>query len=84
MSPLLTVAEVADRFGCRGEHVLNLIHSGQLAAVDVGLRANRRRPTWRISQDAVIDLERRRASGLPQVAARPHRRSPPTNVREFF
>jgi hypothetical protein len=60
MSPLLTVAEVADRFGCR------------------------RRPTWRISQDAVIDLERRRASGLPQADARPHRRSPPANVREFF
>lgn len=64
---LLRTDEVAERLDCSPAHVLNLIESRKLAAVDIG----HRRPLFRVREgdlDAFI-ASRLTTDGVPQVAS---------------
>ena len=78
-----TVAQLAARWQCRIETVLNAIANRRLAAFSVG-KPGARRPTWRIPFSAVEAFERGdRPAPPPKPAPRRRRRMPP-NVIEFF
>lgn len=83
MSSTTSVAELAERWGCRQDHVLALIKSGQLRAVNLALDPSGRRPRWRINEGDVIEFEQRRASGKPEPKQK-RRRSDSRDVVEFF
>jgi excisionase family DNA binding protein len=76
-----TPAEVGDRLRLgKVDSVYALIHSGALAAVDVGTGS---RPTWRIPAAALDKfLADRRA--VPAPAAKPRRARRPTQVTRYF
>ncbi len=55
MHKLLCVAEVAQATGQSPSHIRNLIRSGRLPAVDLGLKG---RHYWRVPESALDDLIR--------------------------
>jgi len=72
------VSYVTARWSCRRPHVLGLIRSGKLPAIDISADApNSRRPTYRIALAAISEYETRRqvAPPAPRVA-RPRRLAP--------
>ncbi len=54
---MLTVKEVAERYGIDAQQVRAWIHSGELVAIDLSKKPHSRRPTWRISEMALEDFE---------------------------
>lgn len=58
---MLDVGIVAARLGVSPEHVRNLIDSGRLAAVDVGLGNRRRR--YKVPEDALEEFIRKQGNG---------------------
>lgn len=71
----LTPRALADRWACRPAHVLSLIRSGALRAIDISASApHSRRPAYRIPADEVAAYEQRRqvckASPTPARAVR--------------
>jgi excisionase family DNA binding protein len=75
---LLTVADVARRLRVSGDHVLALIHSGRLQAINVGLG---RRPRWRIT---AVALDLFIAARTAPARASRTRKVRAANVTEFF
>ena len=58
---MLSTRQLAERWGVSDDHVLTLIHRGELHAIDLAIRGNgRHRPTWRIPLAEVEALEQRR------------------------
>ena len=56
--PMLSVADIAARWGCSHQVVLALIRAGELPAVN--LSASNKKPMYRASEAAVHKLELRR------------------------
>lgn len=77
---LHTVADVAARLVVGEAQVLDLIHSGRLAAVNVGLGAQR--PRWRITPDALALFLASRATPARPTAKRRWRTA--EHVTQFF
>ena len=77
-----TVATVAKRYAVSEAVVLNWIRNKELSALKVS-RSGSRRPTWRITRDALAEFEARRAPTLP-APRRQHRRKAKTEVVEFY
>jgi len=80
-----SVADIAHRWGCQDKHVLRLIASGELHAVNVALRPDGKRPRWRIGSAALDDFEQRRANGPQEKQPKmPRRKRLASEVIEFF
>jgi excisionase family DNA binding protein len=74
-STYLTVDDICKRFGGISERtVLGWISSGELKAVNVGRKPGKKKPRWRISQEALDEFERGR-SAMPKPQSAPRRRA---------
>lgn len=73
---MLTVQQVAERYGVRPHTVLAWIKCGDLAAINVGMSRTRKRPNWRISDKAIESFETVRSTTPPAKAVRKQ----PTNA----
>ena len=67
-----TPKTLAERWSSSDEHVLGLIHSGQLRAFSIS-PPNSKRPRFRIPEDSVAEFEQQR-SNRPQPVAQTARR----------
>ena len=81
-SRYLTPAQVAEQFDVDLRIVRGWIKSGELRAVNLGTRADARKPRWRIAQTDLDLFLSRRAVQPPVKAAR--RRRQPEGVTEYF
>jgi excisionase family DNA binding protein len=77
-----TVPEIAASFGVSQHSVLGWIARGELAAINVARRTGRR-PSWRISREALERFEAVRAA-TPRPAVPRTRRTKSPVLIEFF
>jgi excisionase family DNA binding protein len=77
---MLTIASVAELLSTSTDHVLGLIHSGRLPAVNIGM--GKVKPRWRVSVDALEQFTTARTASA-RTTSRRTRRADPTVV-EFF
>jgi excisionase family DNA binding protein len=78
----LTVAQVAERYGVGQHTVLHWLNSGQLAGINVGLHPGKKKPRWRVSEQALEIFELTRTATPPPP--RMQRRKRPAEVIEFY
>ena len=79
----LSVHDVCERTGV-GEHtVLGWIKRGELRAINVGRRPGGKRPTWRITTEALAEFERLRTATPPLPRAR-RKNTISVGVIEFY
>ena len=80
---MMTVKDVAERFGVKEHAVLLWINSGELKAIDVRRHMTTgERPRWRISEAALQAFEELRTKPLPPE--RTERRKRSAEVVEFY
>ncbi|AMV23763.1 Helix-turn-helix domain protein [Gemmata sp. SH-PL17] len=79
---MLTVPEVAKKFGVSEATVLAWITRGELKAVNVSRSARSKRPRWRISQAALEAFEAARTPSPPAPTVR--RSKQPADVIQFY
>lgn len=77
----MTVRQIAQRWGMKGERVRTLIRNGSLEAVNFAT-SEETRPCLKVSRDAVLGFERRRTVQPPPKPKRKLRT--PSHVIEFF
>jgi excisionase family DNA binding protein len=77
-----TVKDVAERYGVSVQTVLGWIRSGELAAINVGRRANAKKPRWRISEAALEAFEAKRTPVT--VPLRRRSQKPRTDIIKFY
>lgn len=77
-----TVKDLCERFQVNEDMVLTWIRSGQLEAIDVGREGNKR-PTWRITDNAVEAFEKKRNNQLYE-APKTKKRQPTTIQNPHF
>jgi hypothetical protein len=78
----LTVRQVADRYAASERVVLSWIAAGELRAINVARHAGAKRPSWRITAEALQAFE---LSRTPAAApSRAPRRKRPAEVIEFY
>ena len=80
---MLTVEDVADRYGVSGATVLGWIRAGELRAVNVSRSRHSRKPRWRVSTTALEAFEAGR-SATAEPPAPKGRRKKPGCVIEFY
>lgn len=80
---IFTPPQVAKRWHCTPERVLQLIRAGRLRAFTLS-PASSRRPRWRITEDAVAEFERGDNRATPAPAKPAPRRRRPADYIEFF
>jgi len=73
MVPVLKIPDVAARLAMSEDAVLNLITTKQLIAMNVAVKKNSMRPSWRIRPDDLeaFELSRRTIKPLPTSSTRP-------------
>jgi hypothetical protein len=74
-----TPADLCDRWRCSHSHVLNLIRSGDLVAINIGTGGRAR---YVVTEEALEDFEAGRAVRPPQQQQK--RRAKRTDVIQFF
>ena len=79
---LLTVQDVAQRWQSKDERVLAAIATKDLIAMDISPKGSKR-PTWRITPEALDAYERLRTTVAP-VKPATRRRSADRSVTKFF
>jgi hypothetical protein len=85
MDPLLTIHEVATRYGVDRDAVSRWIASRELEAINVNRSRTAKRPTWRISQEALIAFDQARSSkACEKTPARPRPVHRPTVGRKWL
>lgn len=74
LGEFFTPRALAKQLGTSPDRVVDLIHSGELLAIDIRGPGSRR-ATWRISRESIDDFVRRRASKQPETEqpARPNK-----------
>ena len=78
-----SLADVAARWGCCHSHVLSLVRSGELAAIDISTNpAGRAR--YIVTDDALDAFEQRRTVAPPAPAPKRRARVRRDDVIEFF
>lgn len=75
MSRTFSVDQLADRFQVDREVVTAWIRAGELAAVNVCVKPNTKKPRWRVTEDGVASFEKRRAVAPPASVRRKRRLS---------
>lgn len=77
----LTIRDIEDRYQVRQHTVLGWIRSGELKAINVR-RSGSKRPSWRITEEALQEFEERRVNGTPLGENKKRkRRKPVVNSR---
>ena len=71
----MTVAQVAKHLSAGESLVLSFIRGGELRAFNVARSATAKRPSWRISAEALAEFE---ASRTPSAPQQPTPMTPPT------
>ena len=79
---MYTVDDLTIRFGVTVHTVLAWIRSGELKAVNVGRTPARKKPRWRITEQALAQFEAARTPAPPVPRAK--RRKQPEGVFEFY
>lgn len=83
LSKAHTVQEIAERWGCGEDKVLSLIGKLDLIAFNIAVNRSAKRPTWRITPEALADFERRRST-QPAPKQEPRRRHQTNEVPSVF
>jgi excisionase family DNA binding protein len=78
---MLTVAGAADRLNTSPDHVLDLIHSSRIKAVNVG--RGTKRPRWRIAPEALKEFTGGRETSTSGMRTRTRRTKGPAEVEYF-
>jgi len=78
----LTVRDLCERFGVSEHTVLSWVHSGQLAAINVGRDPGSKKPRWRFLVAAVTAFELARTATPPPPRTRRKKRQ--ADVIEFY
>jgi len=78
----LTVKQVAERYDVDQHTVLYWCKTGQLACINVGLTPGKKKPRWRITQQALEQFELARSTTPPLPRVRRRKRQP--EVIEFY
>ena len=82
MSSTLSVRDVCERYGVSEHTVSGWIHSGSLAAFSVSRKAGAKKPSRRVTQEALTAAEQQRAHTPPQPRAK--RRKGSADVIELY
>jgi excisionase family DNA binding protein len=83
MPRFLTVAQAAELLSVTTDRITDWIASGELAAVNIGVRGTSKRPTWRISEAELLRfLDSRQSTPAPKVATK--RRNAVNQVPHYF
>jgi excisionase family DNA binding protein len=82
MPSTYSVRETSERYGVTAHTVLVWIRSGELKALNVGRRADAKKPRWRITEQALAEFESKRSPAPPVRRAK--RRKRPAGVIEFY
>lgn len=80
----LTITEVAGRYGVSAEVVLAWVRNGDLRATNVASSAKAKRPTWRVTAEALAAFEAARSATPEQPAPKARRKKPVGDVIEFY
>ncbi len=78
----MTVRDLCDRYGVGEDSVLAWIRSGELKAMNVARSAKSKRPSWRISPEALAAFEAARTPEPP--APRAKRRAKHAGIVQFY
>jgi len=78
----LTVRDLCERFGVSEHTVLSWVHSGQIAAMNVGRHPGSKKPRWRFLAAAVAAFELARTATQPPPRTRRKKRR--ADVIEFY
>ena len=78
-----TIRDICNRFSVNEHTVLAWIHSGELKAVNVGVAPGKKKPRWRITQQALDNFETLRGTTPPQPITRRRKRSD-HGVTQFY
>jgi hypothetical protein len=79
---MYSVNDVSQRYSVNLQTVLGWIANGELKAINVGRAPGRKKPRWRITQDALDAFELRRTPTTTQPRAK--RRQQPADVVAFY
>jgi len=78
-----TVRDIQNRYNVTEQTVLGWIHSGELKAVNVGRSLAKKKPRWRITQEALDAFEVLRTP-TPSAPRTRRRRKQDNSVVEFY
>ena len=78
-----SVRDLVQRFRVTEHTILAWISSGELAAINVGVTPGKKKPRWRVTQEALADFERRRMPTPPAPQSR-RRKRPEEDVIERY
>lgn len=78
----LSVSQIAERYAVTVPTVLGWIRSGELKPIDVSRRPGSRRPTWRVTPEALAAFEAMRTAATPPPKTR--RRKQAADVINFY
>ena len=85
MTEFLTTKQIADLLQLKPDSVVDLIKAGQLKAITVGVKMNRRYNNYRISRESFeAFVAARQVKPKPQPVPRPRRRKKPSAAPERF
>jgi excisionase family DNA binding protein len=76
------VRDICNRFSVNEHTVLRWIHSGELRAINVGVSPGKKKPRWRVTEEALATFEALRTPSPPPPRTRRRRRS--ADVVEFY
>lgn len=78
-----TVNDIMQRYGVTQHTVLAWIASGELKALNVGVTRGKKKPRWRVTEQAINDFEALREKNSPPPA-REQRRRKSNDVVKFY
>lgn len=78
-----TVKDLCDRYRVREHTILAWIHNGELKAINVGVGLGKKKPRWRVTEEAITEFELLRASQAPPPP-RKRRKRPTSDAIEFY
>ena len=82
MNKTYTVKDLSERYIVGVQTVLGWIRNGDLQAINVGRRLGKKKPRWRITEEALKNFELLRSAQTVPLR-KPRRRKDP-NVIEFY
>lgn len=76
-----SLADIAERWSCSHSHVLNLVRSGELTALNIGTG---RRARYVVMADALEEFETRRTVAPPAPATKRRAKVRRDDIIQFF
>lgn len=78
-----TIRDLCNRFLVHEQTILAWIHSGELKAINVGRAIDKKKPRWRITEEALAAFELLRTPTQPAPRTR-RRRKKSSDTRQFI